>query len=459
MTYEIHTLRFGNPEWMPLCRHSLDAFCSRHGVPLTVWNELNIDPAYPSPKFCEVDMLRQFLAGNADRLVYFDSDIYIDPEAPLPDLSEPGFHICPDRPCKWIAAWPGWVRRNFPEADHSITDAWTYRNAGVWMCDRESAEQLLAVAQPPFIESCMEQDQWNHWLSVAVSQGMKLNDLPFTWNQYPKEMTKAFAQHIAGPNKMRKMTSLATAGFMPYPPEPFATPKFGDHDRAIVLPWRRGKAKWDELRYALRSIQENFADKDCPIYILGDHMPVWYEYRRDTRVKFIQTALYQQALVEGLCLAEKILWTNDDICFLRPCDWGDFETPVHLNEETLELGLSYLVNTNDWRKGYGRAIISLCRMHPDRAIRNFSTHTPYVFERDKGLEVMRLFGFYHKIPIETLYHNHWKTPSREIGSFKTISLPDTEAIVLNHSDATLTPKVMEALTEMFPNKERWELDV
>lgn len=456
MKVEAHTLRFGKPDWMPLCAHSLDDWCSRHGASLKIWDESNINPLYPAAKFCEVDMLRDFVASDNDWLIYMDSDVWIDKTAPLPDLSEPGFHICPDRPCKWITNWPLWCRLTYPDNGH-IAQGFTYCNAGIWYCDKKSAEQFLKVVSEPYHDRCQEQDQFNWWLALAEKEeGLKIVHLDPIWNRFPKEFEKSFAYHIAGTNKMDRMETLAKKGFIPFPPEPFVAPELGTHERAVVIPWKQSKAMWHELRFALRSIIENFADKDCPIFILGDAPPTWWIERESPRIKFIQTWLYEEAVTTGLTLAKKILWTNDDIVFLKPCDWEDFELARHLNEETFELGKQYYQNSESWRKGYGRAIMSLALVHPGRKLLNYSTHTPYVFEREKGLEVLRLYGLYHKIPLETLYHNHWQTESGPLGTMKTLSLP-SDSLILNHSDALLTPDLMDELTKMFPVRPKWEL--
>lgn len=458
MKLEIHTIRFGNPEWLPFCARSLDDWCRRHSLPLKIWNETNIDSTYPADKFCEVDMLKEFLAGDNDVLGYVDADVWIEYDAPLPPIGE-GITICPDRPCKWVRDWPDWCRENFSgthDVDNVLQDK-VYYNAGIWYIDREAAEILLSVIEEPYIEHCQEQDQWNWWLALAKDEGMEITELPRKWNCFPTEYEEAFFHHIAGTRKMEKTVTKMKLGLMPQAPEPFAIPPFQQCDRAIVIPWKRDRARWEELRYAIRSIQKNFADKECPIYILGDFDPCWRHLRVESRVKYIDTCLYHEALIKGLTLADKILWTNDDIVFLKPCDWETFDTAYYTKEQSITDGKQLVRDNNEWVAGYGRALISLAKLNPGKTLYNFSTHLPYVFEREKGLEILRLYGAYHKVPMETLYHNHWNTPAKQLGNEKTGSPGDRDALFLNFNDSSLTPELMKFIENEFPERQVWEI--
>lgn len=98
VSLEVHTIRFGTEWWMDLCAPTLDRWCERHGHPLKIWDKSNIDPTYPAEKFCEVDILREFLAGESEWLLYVDADVYVDAEAPAhPEPSE-DFMLREDEP-------------------------------------------------------------------------------------------------------------------------------------------------------------------------------------------------------------------------------------------------------------------------------------------------------------------------------------------------------------------------
>jgi hypothetical protein len=62
MKLEIHTLRFGQSEWLTQCQPTIESYVRNHGMPLHVWDDR--PRGYPCVKFCEIDMIRKFLEGN-----------------------------------------------------------------------------------------------------------------------------------------------------------------------------------------------------------------------------------------------------------------------------------------------------------------------------------------------------------------------------------------------------------
>jgi hypothetical protein len=213
----VHTIRFGSAWWVRFCSVTLDAWVRKHGHDLRIWKEDDIPKDYPSAKFCEVDMLKEFLGGDADLLFYVDADVYVSDDAhALPVLRKDcGFLIRPDRPSKFSAKWPSWVFSKFGRVKQVDVRSWTYCNAGVWICDRASAEVLLSVIEKPYHEAVQEQHQWNWWLCLAKSKGMKLSWLDASWNAWPAERGKAFFYHLCGVKKLEKVRGLRAAGLIP----------------------------------------------------------------------------------------------------------------------------------------------------------------------------------------------------------------------------------------------------
>jgi hypothetical protein len=202
---EVHTIRFGDRWWMRLCKPTLDAWAERHGYPLHVWGE---QPQYPEAKYCQIDMLRGFLERDAEWCVYVDSDVYVSADAPALGAMEPGYHIREDLPGGGPRDFLNWCRRNRikPPA------GWIYRNAGVWACDREAAQQMLAVAKPPFRPGCQEQHQWNHWLAES---GVRVVGLDRRWNAWCHENEPGWFSHIAGRRKVQRLETFRSKGFIP----------------------------------------------------------------------------------------------------------------------------------------------------------------------------------------------------------------------------------------------------
>lgn len=211
---EVHTIRFGGAWWVKFCAPTLDQWCRKNGYHLRVWDADDIPADYPTAKFCQIDMLREFLAGDSEWLLYVDADVYVHPEAggfPV-DESLSGFMIRPDRPSKFSRSWPKWCGAKFGRRP---SRSWVYRNAGVWACDRKAAEAMLAVISPPYHEAVQEQHQWNWWIACAAGSGMRVSDLPQGWNNWPSEDTPGSFYHLCGRKKYAKVCSLRDRGLIP----------------------------------------------------------------------------------------------------------------------------------------------------------------------------------------------------------------------------------------------------
>lgn len=235
------------------------------------------------------------------------------------------------------------------------------------------------------------------------------------------------------------------------PPERFQEPPKPTIPRAIVYPWKAIKAQWHELKYSIRSIEEHFADKECPIYILGTEEPNWLS-KKHGRAKYLDCWTYQDAIVRGTQLAEEVLWMNDDIVLLKDCGWDDFRPARHLGKADAAKATGLLTTgDNSWRRGLGRAMLALIEHGIDEPW-NFSTHIPYIYGAERALEIFRTYGVWAKIQMETLYMNHHRIePVVPVDGFKVRQLPFGDATVLNYNDGILENAEFRAAIEaMFP---------
>ena len=227
--------------------------------------------------------------------------------------------------------------------------------------------------------------------------------------------------------------------------------------RAVVWPWKAGAAAWDELKYSMRSVEKYLDDKECPFYIICE-VPPYFLDRNPGRVRVINAWLYQTAVLYGTQLADEVLWMNDDICLLKPTSWEDLKSnTLRMGEITEDAAHEWLSDSqiNVWRKGLARAALSLMWRNGG-PVYNFSTHTPYIYEREKALEIFKTYGLWHKIPLETLYFSHFKTPSKPLTTEKTRDLPTPENQFLNYVDDKLTPQLREFLMSSFSESYLWE---
>jgi hypothetical protein len=228
------------------------------------------------------------------------------------------------------------------------------------------------------------------------------------------------------------------------------------YDRAIVYPWHHLKDKWGKaLYYSLRSLEQHFEDKDCPIYILGTGEP--YRLLKNSRIKFLECWGYEAALMQGLAIAEKSLWMNDDILFLKDTSWADVEKPLHFGPVTPELRQNMIQNSNPWKQGYLRMLDLLAAEGVTEPF-HYSTHTPYVFRRAEVMEVFEKFGVWSKMPLELAIFNMYPNKDSEpCGDQRTQKLPFGNARYLNHTDHLLTEDLKSAIESKFKNPASWEV--
>jgi hypothetical protein len=78
---------------------------------------------------------------------------------------------------------------------------------GWWIMDREAAEKLLLVVEPPYIEATMEECQANYWMIRAKEEhGLVVRSPPRGWVNFHWAKRPAWMWHLARPN--RKMEHL-----------------------------------------------------------------------------------------------------------------------------------------------------------------------------------------------------------------------------------------------------------
>jgi hypothetical protein len=229
-----------------------------------------------------------------------------------------------------------------------------------------------------------------------------------------------------------------------------------EHKQAIVYPWKADAERWHELRFSLRSVEKFFADKDCPIYILGTAKPPWLI--EGGRVKYVGAYTYQEALTKGIQLADKVLWMNDDIAFLKPTTWEDCETTLYVKPVPADWLSKANPQQNPWRLG----VVKILQKLADEGITDqkvYSTHTPYVYRRVLATEILRKYGVWEKFPMELAYFHHHAVNPKQITNEKAWGYPFGDAMFLNYADKVITEGLKRAIRELFPTTPRWELAV
>lgn len=227
-------------------------------------------------------------------------------------------------------------------------------------------------------------------------------------------------------------------------------------ERAIVYPWHADQARWQELRFSLRSIEKHFADKKCPIFIFGTRRPGFIS-ESDPRVQYRGAYTYSEALANGVQIAKKVMWMNDDTILLKPATWEDCSIPYYLRKvgpDFLKHGQS---NNNPWREGCLRVLRQLKEMGiEDQKV--FSTHLPYVWEREKALQVFEKFGIWEKMPMEIAYFHLFPEGAKKLTNERTENPSNLEASFLNYADRHLDEAFKSAVMRLFPDAAPWEVN-
>jgi hypothetical protein len=300
----------------------------------------------------------------------------------------------------------------------------------------------------------------------------EIADVRARWQDAPPPPVPVAVEAPAGPvggalEKVGPVRMLKPSAAVPVPADyqPQRPFKFREepsrHPRAIVYPWLSTAAVGEELRYSLRSIEAHFTDRDCPIYILGDRAPAWL--LPGGRVRHIEIEGYLrsrrrgmfQATTLGMQLADEVMWMNDDIYLLRETGWDDLRVALTEGELTERAG-ALLASENGWQKGRGQAAADVMA-HGVPRVMCFASHTPYLFQRNKSLEILRKFRLPYKGFWETAYHNYHGTPHRPVGDWKTMRLPASPAArYLNHIGHGPDETTAAELLRIFPTSAPWE---
>lgn len=250
-------------------------------------------------------------------------------------------------------------------------------------------------------------------------------------------------------------------GYKPRRPRRFKV-RPANHPRAIVYPWLAKGAVWEELRYSIRSVEKHFADKDCPIYVLGDAPPKWLV--PGGRVKWMEMRGYRrsqrdglfEARAVGLQLAEEVLWMNDDFYLLKDCGWDDFRVALTCGDLVNQVPRLQAGRIGDFSKGKILAAFDLIANGCPRVM-NYAVHAPFLFERTKAVEILKRFHINHRGGLETLYHNWHATPNEPQGELLANALPVKQgARTLNHRNSGPGLETAWHMQRMFPDAGPYE---
>lgn len=188
---------------------------------------------------------------------------------------------------------------------------------------------------------------------------------------------------------------------------------------AVWVYWKGG-AQSDELDYSIRSAIANLRDLRN-VVVCGDHPGDWYtgdfiESKRFNKqdgidrfgsgrfVKWIDSAIKLQKIIESDLVTDSFLWMYDDTFFVKP--WSIEQTAIlRAGGDLWDLQSLRDPVRQTWREVMRRTAASLVeRGLPQR---NYSTHYPVVYQKRLLAETIKEFDLLNCARlVESVYLNH-----------------------------------------------------
>lgn len=224
----------------------------------------------------------------------------------------------------------------------------------------------------------------------------------------------------------------------------------------FVFPYWHFGASDDEIRWAVRSIEQNYQGKS-KITIIGDKPP-WYSghYIPQQRVhKHTANRPFRDMLSKVWTMAthpeidQEFVWMMDDIYFIKPVTFEALAVPRAVRWQESE--------SNSWQRRKKNTMRALAAT--GRTVHDYATHLPHVVEKDKLQQLYDEFGLQRNTMLwEVLYGNTFRSNPQSPFPFflriqKKIGLEDLkqlteQASVFNHTSSAWCPGVREFLAEL-----------
>lgn len=145
-----------------------------------LWDETNQCAAHPS--FWKIPLVKWFAKQELyDQMLFIDSDVFIPKTSGniFEALPEPGAYFAEDMGADDnYLPWREWAKKHYPDFD--IPSDWVYRNNGIFLMDKVSAEVIagaynqLDKLHARWIEQCAA--------NVALATSGVVKMLPSIWN-------------------------------------------------------------------------------------------------------------------------------------------------------------------------------------------------------------------------------------------------------------------------------------
>lgn len=454
-----YTWQYGDASWIQAFQSTLRAWAMRHRIELKIDHQQALGKGLRESPYRQ--WIQHFLSTEFAWMMHVDADVMVHPMAPhvLHESREKGLWAHGQSfPASREAAWRKWVKQTHQQ---SVPDDFVYANDGVWLIDRETAAALLPFTEGYIAPNVPHEYYFNWWrLRLSQSQPERVKVLGYEWNLLPvaeRKMQPAWFYHCAGKDKGVVLKDLQMNGFLPVPRPPMTFkpwPEKAEMEKLIALPFKLDGDLWEGelLRYTLRSL-DMYGPKDWPLIIWGETRPEWLD-----ESVFRQEAMLQQTVLRTFALAEKVLWMNDDIFFLREASEAEFAEPIYIEPNMIENIPPLMHRGNKWH--ISTAVVA-SRLHHERGrdvVPNFSTHTPFIFHRKHVRKTLEYFGIWFKFPLELAYFGLLGVEGRPCTEKAEIDqLDDPMMRWFNVPDSEVDNQELRAWMERkFPKPSRWE---
>lgn len=193
--------------------------------------------------------------------------------------------------------------------------------------------------------------------------------------------------------------------------------------RSVVWVYWAGGQRNDELWYSVQLAQKNLIDAGS-FFICGD-IPKWYhggkilsprvsdrqtkqQYGGTRYRKWLDSIVKLQRIIDDPRITDQFLWMYDDTFVVRQSSIATIGEPRYSGQLRREF-------RSTWRNVMARTATAL--LQNGLPIRNYSTHYPIVFDKEKLCQTINKFeAFKNPFLIESLFQNQWATGPQSHGS-------------------------------------------
>jgi hypothetical protein len=252
--------------------------------------------------------------------------------------------------------------------------------------------------------------------------------------------------------------------------------------RDIVIPYVHKKASSDELKYAIRSIEQNFKDP-FRLIIVGD-LPPWANDRlKEFNIPAVLISgipychcfdvnnKIRLLLSSGL-LDDSFIYTYDDVIFISPVSHADI---TMLKADSLIQGEDHIREKSTGSRKWNNLLIHAYNflLKASYPTYNYETHLPRNFRKSLLQELFDNADLQvDPFLFSTLYYNmNYKSKPAIIGepkcdikagiytqqNVKSIRLACAGKKFMNFNNNGVNPQLFRFLNELFPNKSSFEL--